>query len=791
MFAGKESQTMENRREKRHTIAIMIGDTQSDYSEDLLRGFYTCAREENVNIVFLMGPQIPQYCMDILACNLEGDYNYQFDTIYDYVHLIGADALIVAYGSIAIFQGVLDKKVFLEKYARIPYLILEDISEDDNVPYLISDNYHSMRECIEHLAVHHGYKKIAFLSGPKVNRDAIERLSAYCDVMKEQGLTVKDSMIAYGNYTEQTEEQVRYLLDNNTGLEAIACANDNMAKACYKVCQERNLIIGKDIAVTGFDDADVARTMNPPLTSVAQSSFRFSCTALKNAIALCEGKKVSSLRMPTVLQQRLSCGCSRKNLLNHTYVSPEQMEQFILKTAETAASEMLAGIPYKKERSRYISLMVEYFHYIYRTVCIAGGEEFQLEYLLDILKQFTAYPHVSSIWLSECISDLIQVLIANIQDVEKQKKLSCINSETQQFIHAFNRAQAEQNMTELNRKAWFVPSFTRDLNRRGSRDDLREVLIPVMKRFRMMNVKSCYIYLFKEPLVHEEREHFEFSGDMYLTAYFNRDSMECYTAGECPRVMEQNGFSSFILEDEPAILTSFLLFSGEKQYGMMLCEVEQKDISFLQICGLQFGSLLRYLEMNWMEQESHQELQDSMKVIQEQNNILSFISEYDELSQLLNRRGFMERAISRCEQNVGKRAYLIFCDLDHLKEINDCFGHTAGDCALRAAADRLRKVLPADAVTARIGGDEFVSLVVSEAPGFKEAVAADLLKAGEQFNSDSDMPYYVEFSMGVYEFFCEARVEPGELIRKSDELLYQAKKNRRKSIKKDISCESP
>ena len=54
---------MRENQERRYTIAIMLGDMQSDYAEELLQGFYTCAQKEDVNIVFLMGPQIPQYCI--------------------------------------------------------------------------------------------------------------------------------------------------------------------------------------------------------------------------------------------------------------------------------------------------------------------------------------------------------------------------------------------------------------------------------------------------------------------------------------------------------------------------------------------------------------------------------------------------------------------------------------------------------------------------------------------------------------------------------------------------------
>ena len=50
---------MNTPEKKRYTIGIMLGDIQSDYSEDLISGFYTCAREEDVNLIFLMGPQAP------------------------------------------------------------------------------------------------------------------------------------------------------------------------------------------------------------------------------------------------------------------------------------------------------------------------------------------------------------------------------------------------------------------------------------------------------------------------------------------------------------------------------------------------------------------------------------------------------------------------------------------------------------------------------------------------------------------------------------------------------------
>lgn len=458
---------MNNSAKKRYTIAIMLGDTQSDYSEALLRGFCTCAKEEDVNILFLMGPQMPQYCTDILSCSIEGNYNYQFDTIYNYTHFLKPDALIITYGSLSIFNNVKNKQLFLDQYADIPYLLLEDFSEDPKIPYLLADNYNGMRACIEHLVCDHKYKKIAFLSGPKNNRDSAERLKAYYDVMKEHDLEVTDTLVAFGDYTEQVSQEVALLLDSNPGLEAIACANDTMAKTCYRVCAARDLLIGKDIAITGFDDVESSRMMEPPLTSVSHSSFQFSYAALKNAISLCEGRVPVSQRMPVSFRRRSSCGCSPAKPMSGSYIPEDQLEDFILKTIGTITTELLSGIPYKKDRNRFGNLILDYFHYIYMTAFKHGGSDFHMDYLLGILKQFTAYQHVSSLLLLEHFSSLLQLLLANARDDETQRLLASIITATQQHIHSADIFKLEQEIMDSTRKAWFVPSFTRDLTQGG------------------------------------------------------------------------------------------------------------------------------------------------------------------------------------------------------------------------------------------------------------------------------------------------------------------------------------
>lgn len=209
----------------------------------------------------------------------------------------------------------------------------------------------------------------------------------------------------------------------------------------------------------------------------------------------------------------------------------------------------------------------------------------------------------------------------------------------------------------------------------------------------------------------------------------------------------------------------------------MLCEVEQKDIPFMLVCSQQIGTLFRVMRMRRWEQRMKRELE-------EKNRILSFISMADELTQVLNRRGFMEQGFRVLTARRGEQAALLFADIDHLKEINDCFGHAAGDFAICTAAGYLKSVLPGDALIARIGGDEFVALVFPGKGKGIDRLIESLRMQEKLFNETCEKPFYIELSIGAYTFINKGMEELTDLLNRSDKVLYQDKARRRKSIKK-------
>ena len=90
---------------------------------------------------------------------------------------------------------------------------------------------------------------------------------------------------------------------------------------------------------------------------------------------------------------------------------------------------------------------------------------------------------------------------------------------------------------------------------------------------------------------------------------------------------------------------------------------------------------------------------------------LRYAAEHDALSGLLNQRGFHQRLQEKIAQADLRSIFLIYMDLDEFKQINDFFGHSAGDQLLRQIALRIRHHIRSDDIAARIGGDEFALLM--------------------------------------------------------------------------------
>ena len=151
----------------------------------------------------------------------------------------------------------------------------------------------------------------------------------------------------------------------------------------------------------------------------------------------------------------------------------------------------------------------------------------------------------------------------------------------------------------------------------------------------------------------------------------------------------------------------------------------------------------------------------------------------DPLTGLYDRQGMRDEAESAIIRRRGEgEMALLLLDLDGFKEINDTLGHSAGDQLLRGLSDRLRRIVPGDAVLSRLGGDEFAILAPGAgAPAATELAAAlcETLRAPFHVASTT---LEVDVSVGVAIWPRHAR-DYQTLLQRADIAMYQAKRDGR------------
>ena len=136
---------------------------------------------------------------------------------------------------------------------------------------------------------------------------------------------------------------------------------------------------------------------------------------------------------------------------------------------------------------------------------------------------------------------------------------------------------------------------------------------------------------------------------------------------------------------------------------------------------------------------------------------------------------------SKLVLSLGNKGFWSPETVDHLKEINDRFGHAEGDFAIKSVAGFIRDAVGKEQILGRLGGDEFVAIVVLKDGETPEQICDKIRASAEAFNAHSDKPFYIECSLGYNAFTCEADIDMQDVLDAADRELYKNKKNRRLS----------
>jgi diguanylate cyclase (GGDEF)-like protein len=150
------------------------------------------------------------------------------------------------------------------------------------------------------------------------------------------------------------------------------------------------------------------------------------------------------------------------------------------------------------------------------------------------------------------------------------------------------------------------------------------------------------------------------------------------------------------------------------------------------------------------------------------------ISEYDSLTETLNRRAFFRVAEYLLLLNERMRIPLvfIFIDLDNFKAVNDQFGHDMGDKVLKHFSDMVQSNFRQTDIIARYGGDEFVILLTNTSRNDAESAVQKLQVEYRDWAQNNGLPVRFSFGLAVAP---EGRSNLGDILKQADAALYNAK----------------
>jgi DNA-binding LacI/PurR family transcriptional regulator len=182
---------------------------------------------------------------------------------------------------------------------RVTFLLENDIpfaafglsTSSQVFPCIDVDGGLGLRLATEHLLVQ-GQRKIAALTWPASSRLAEQRLSGYRSAMQSAGVPLDPDWIIESENTVLAGQRAAMTLLNRPTVQrpsAIVAVSDLLAIGAMQAARKLNIPIGKDLAITGFDDIPMAQYLTPPLTSIRQPVWEAGRKAISRLVATLGG----------------------------------------------------------------------------------------------------------------------------------------------------------------------------------------------------------------------------------------------------------------------------------------------------------------------------------------------------------------------------------------------------------------------------------------------------------------------------------------------------------------------
>lgn len=286
-------------------IAVFVNGWGSDYMQETVHGIYEKAKAQNVDVFVFTNFST--------FAGIQDNNNKGESNIYHLPDLADFDGVILMANSFNM-QDEIDYLSAQIKEVGIPAISIE--YEIEGADSITTDNYFGMHELAEHMIQVHGVKRIVYMGGPQGHQESNIRLQAVKDAAKENGITIGEEDILYGDWAKN--QSLRLMDDwyeiNQTYPDVVICANDIMATGVCEWVVERGYKVPEDVKVTGYDCIRASQEHEPVITTVTHRWNEMGDRAFKLLYDKMQGSaKIQPITVKTGFVCGESCGCKFVN----------------------------------------------------------------------------------------------------------------------------------------------------------------------------------------------------------------------------------------------------------------------------------------------------------------------------------------------------------------------------------------------------------------------------------------------------------------------------------------------
>ena len=742
------------------TLGILLHQLDDELAHNLVRGLTAKAQQYGLRLVYFPGRYLhsPQL------------FNRQFNLVFDLAYRVPLDGVLVITNALQAGAYADEIDQMLSLFQPAPLLSLNFVARDN--ASIIVDNHSGSEQLYRHLIYSHGYKRIAYMRGAEGHFDEEERFAAYLLALQKADIAFDPALVVQGNFElEGGRRAMEELLARGVRFDALVAANDTMAMAAMAVANEQMLHVPGDFAICGFDNFVADSGETPLLTTVAQPLELQAQMALELLLSQIDGKSIPLItRVPLRLVVRQTCGCLGERMGHGAGpgVAAEPQRQ----ANEFYREKIWAELNLPPERQTVYQSYLLFLEHCLRQVDktswmdVAIGE-FARECLMtegDVssLQSLVFYMqrHLLDICPSLRLMPAPGFVLACAEQMQKWQIVITAKLRQFQLQKQLQQTRDQQRLTHL------VKTPVRDFS-------LAAIAEAIAKMLNHLHIGNALLGLYPQSFDYLLFG-VEMPAQLLLAMQMSHAQLVPPRGEEVIAIREL--FSRYLAERPAQSLVVLPLFQNNRHYGLLVVDISDNLNAPLEWLRQDVSPLVVGASLAAELQKTEQHLAQS----RHQNARLVQIAERDELTGLLNRRGFFHRAPLWLQHNSAREVLLVFIDLDDLKFINDTYGHAEGDAALSLAAELISQVFRSEDVVCRLGGDEFVVMSAGSSAHKGEQLRLRLYEKFAQFNQSGEKPYQLACSLGFYPFNSSEGRMLEEVIQCADDILYEEKRRRKR-----------